>query len=249
MVEYSHQPARLSLSRARSDPKGSDLRNNGGGAVKRVIAYIDGYNLYYGLLKGSCNKWLDPVAFVRSFMRPDQELVGVRYFTAPIKTHPHNLAAIDRQKIYLHALSTIPQVQVIQGFYSKNKTLAPAIENRCRGCEVSKGGYIPVIKLEEKRSDVNFAISVLMDAFNDNAESFFLFTGDSDQLGTVETVRKRLCKRVCVFNPHAGISIALKTASSYYQNIPRDLPGKCQLPDAIPVGTHGNFIRRPDAWK
>ena len=28
-----------------------------------------------------------------------------------------------------------------------------------------------------------------------------------------------------------------------------DLPASCQLPDAIPVGTHGNFIRRPAAWQ
>ena len=46
-----------------------------------------------------------------------------------------------------------------------------------------------------------------------------------------------------------GLSTNLKRAASYYKNIPRDLPAKCQLPDSIPVGTHGNFIRRPAAWK
>ena len=48
--------------------------------MKRVIAYIDGYNLYYGLLKGTPHKWLDLVSFVKSFLRPDQELVGIKYF-------------------------------------------------------------------------------------------------------------------------------------------------------------------------
>ena len=34
------------------------------------------------------------------------------------------------------------------------------------------------------------------------------------------------------------------------QNIPRDLPARCQLPDVIPYGKHGDrFIRRPNAWK
>ena len=47
----------------------------------------------------------------------------------------------------------------------------------------------------------------------------------------------------CIFHEH------LKRAASYYKNIPRDLPSLYQLPDAIPVGTHGNFIRRPEAWK
>ena len=31
-------------------------------------------------------------------------------------------------------------------------------------------------------------------------------------------------------------------------DIPRDLPLRCQLPDIIPVGTHGNTIHRPPAW-
>lgn len=217
--------------------------------MKRVIAYIDGYNLYYGLIKGTSYKWLDLVALARSFLRPDQELVAVKYFTAPIKTHPHDLAALDRQKVYLQALSKCPLVEVIQGFYAKHKTLAPAVEAKCRACDVVTDGYVPVIKLEEKRSDVNFAISVLLDAFNDAADSFFLFTGDSDQIGTVETVRGKFGKRVCIFNPHEAYSVNLKNAASYYQNIPRDLPARCQLPDAIPVGTHGNVIRRPAAWQ
>ena len=52
-----------------------------------------------------------------------------------------------------------------------------------------------------------------------------------------------------VFNPHAGMSDHLKRAASYYKNIPRDLPSRFQLPDSIPVGKKGNFIRRPAAWK
>ena len=58
-----------------------------------------------------------------------------------------------------------------------------------------------------------------------------------------------LFSRVLVFNPHTGLSQHLKRAASYYKNIPRDLPAKCQLPDEIPVGTHGNVIRRPAAWR
>ena len=38
--------------------------------MKRTIAYIDGYNLYYGLLqKNPGSKWLDPVAFVKALLR------------------------------------------------------------------------------------------------------------------------------------------------------------------------------------
>ena len=131
--------------------------------MKRVIAYIDGYNLYYGLLKGTPYKWLDLASFVKWFLRPDQEIVGIKYFTAPIKTYPHDGDAVDRQKVYLQALSSMSLITIVQGFYAKNKTL---------------------------------------------------------------------------------------TAASYYQNIPRDLPAKCQLPDVIPYGRRGDrFIHRPPAWR
>ena len=52
--------------------------------MKKTIAYIDGYNLYYGLLKGTKFKWLDMVALVKGMLRADHELVKVRYFTAPV---------------------------------------------------------------------------------------------------------------------------------------------------------------------
>ena len=109
-------------------------------------------------------------------------------------------------------------------------------------------GFVPVKKLEEKRSDVNIAVAMLLDAVRTDTESFVLITGDSDQVGAIEALRYELGKSVLVFNPHSGLSQHLKRAASYYKNIPRDLPARCQLPDAIPVGTHGNFIRRPAAW-
>ena len=40
----------------------------------------------------------------------------------------------------------------------------------------------------------------------------------------------------------------LRAVSTYYKHIPRDLPAKCQLPEVIPIGTHGRTIHRPPAW-
>ena len=52
--------------------------------MNRVIAYIDGFNLYFGLKADHGRKylWLDLQALVESLLLPDQELQGVRYFTA-----------------------------------------------------------------------------------------------------------------------------------------------------------------------
>ena len=48
--------------------------------------------------------------------------------------------------------------------------------------------------------------------------------------------------------PDERPSEELRAVSTYYKHIPRDLPAKCQLPDIIPVGTHGRTIHRPPAW-
>lgn len=51
---------------------------------QRVIVYIDGFNFYYGLRKAPWRKyyWLDIVKLMESFLRPNQELVAVKYFSA-----------------------------------------------------------------------------------------------------------------------------------------------------------------------
>ena len=217
-------------------------------AMKRTSAYIDGYNLYYGLLKGTPYKWLDPVRFVSSLLRDGHELLAVKYFTSPVKTYPYDTAALDRQKVYLQALSTLPRVEIIQGFYRKDAVLMPAHEEECRSCPIAKDGFVKVIKLEEKRTDVNIASAMLLDAFNDKADVFVLVSGDTDFIAPVNIVRKDFKKTVLVFNPRDSKSW-LRDYASYYRDIPRDLPAQCQLPDTIPYGKRGDrFIHRPAAW-
>ena len=81
----------------------------------RVIVYIDGFNLYYGMRSAFGNKymWLDLQAFSESLLRPPAELVAVKYFTAVTK------AAADsqqRQNVYLKALGAhCDKLQIFYG--------------------------------------------------------------------------------------------------------------------------------------
>jgi len=218
--------------------------------MKRTIAYIDGYNLYYGLLKGTPWKWLDPEALVRSQLRTDHEIVSVRYFTAPIRTYPHDNAAVDRQKIYLQALSTRDRVCVTLGYYSKNATLLPAYDEICKTCEQNRHekGLLRVVKLEEKQSDVNIASAMIFDAARDAADSFVLVSGDTDFIAPVRIVRKEFLKSVIVLNPHLRHS-DLERHASYYKDIAADVPQRCQLPYEIPFGKNGSRIVCPPEWR
>ena len=215
---------------------------------KRTIIYIDGYNLYYGLLKGSKAKWLDLFALAKSLLNDTHEIIEVRYYTSIVKPSPYDAAAVERQNVYLQALSAMEVVKVISGFYSKHTALMPPQRKACAVCEESKDGYVRVMKLEEKRSDVNLAVDAVTDAALNKADSFVIITGDSDQTGTIEKIRRLFKKPVIVFDPHENECQHLKVAASYYKNIPRDLPARCQLPDVIPVGTKGHTIHRPPAW-
>ena len=69
---------------------------------ERVAAYIDGFNLYHGLhVEGRRHLWLDLEGLVRSLLKPGQQLVGVRYFTARVRNNP---SSEQRQTMYLKAL-------------------------------------------------------------------------------------------------------------------------------------------------
>jgi hypothetical protein len=50
----------------------------------RVVAYVDGLNLYYGLKAGYGRRyhWLDLQLLASSLLRPGQQLHAVHYFTA-----------------------------------------------------------------------------------------------------------------------------------------------------------------------
>ena len=217
--------------------------------MKHTRVYIDGYNLYYGLLKGTPWKWLDLLGFSQDLLGEDHEIIRINYFTAPIKTYPHDEPAIERQNVFLQALTTYPEIRTTLGFYAKNNAVLPVREQTCRTCSTPENGMIRVVKLEEKRSDVNMAVAMLLDAAKTETDCFALITGDSDQVGAIEALRYDYGKKVLVFNPHQSFSEHLKRAASYYKNIPRDLPSRHQMPDSIPIGTCGNFIRRPSEWK
>jgi hypothetical protein len=80
---------------------------------KRVIAYVDGFNLYFGILRNSPElKWLDIQSLVE-FLRPNEDVVHVRYFTALVDPDLHVSTTRDRQKRYIKALCSCAKVEVI----------------------------------------------------------------------------------------------------------------------------------------
>jgi len=49
---------------------------------ERVIVYVDGFNLFFGLLEaGFVNcKWLDLNKLAHNLLQPNQEIIEIKYF-------------------------------------------------------------------------------------------------------------------------------------------------------------------------
>lgn len=65
--------------------------------MARVIAYVDGFNLYFGLKNAGFKRyyWLDVMALAGSLLKPGQTLAATHYFTARIRDNGRN--ADDRK--------------------------------------------------------------------------------------------------------------------------------------------------------
>ena len=92
----------------------------------KTNVYIDAGNLYYGLLRENRSaKWLDPLALVRALIRSDHMLGAVKFYTARVRTYPYDAEAVERQRIYLRALSEIKGLEIVEGYYNRNKVWMP----------------------------------------------------------------------------------------------------------------------------
>jgi hypothetical protein len=128
--------------------------------VGTVAAYIDGFNLYYGMKSMYRRKymWLDVVELVRR-LRPGDQVVVVRYFTAIVKNEP---AAAANQTTYLDALNahngTLVDTRV--GRF-KVKTIG-----RCKVCRQDFLCNCPTTyqSFEEKETDVALGVAMVEDA-------------------------------------------------------------------------------------
>ena len=115
----------------------------------RTFVYVDGFNLYYGALKGTPFKWLDPVSLFEKVLQPRHDILKVKYFTARVSGTPTDPSMPQRQDVYLRALRHFrPEVEVYFGHFLSHTVRAPLAQpaGRQRTAEV--------IRTEEKGSDV-----------------------------------------------------------------------------------------------
>ena len=78
----------------------------------RTAIYIDGFNLYYRAVRDTPYKWLNLKLVCQRLLRPEHQIVAIKYYTAPVSGKRDPDQPI-RQQTYLRALqASIPELTV-----------------------------------------------------------------------------------------------------------------------------------------
>jgi uncharacterized LabA/DUF88 family protein len=200
---------------------------------QRVIVYIDGFNLYFGMTSKYKNvKWLDLISLSKSLLKPYQELVEVKYFTAMIKKDP---LKVKRQSNYIDVLRNSGVTIILGKYLSKPK--------RCFKCNYKWKSN------EEKMTDVNISVSLIVDAMNNKYDKAILISGDSDLAPPIKAVHESFKnKSVIVFFPPNRLNKVIERVARSSFVIGRKNLMDNQFENKITLANDFE-IEKPDEWK
>lgn len=230
----------------------------------RTAVYADGYNLYYGRLRGTAFKWLDLVdLFERILVNRDQneQLVKVNLFTAHALARfaTHGQLSVEAQSSYHRALMTLhgERMQIVNGIHTMDSggTLLPAFVD---GQPYDRTVRTRVWKIEEKQTDVNLALTMYRDACKGLFDRVILVSNDSDAAPALKALKEDFPSVmrgvvIPVRPPAAGVAQHRRVSGSLAEfadwtvsHLSDDLLEASQLPLHVP--TKKKPIRKPGHW-
>ena len=230
---------------------------------KKTAVYVDGYNLYYGRLRGTAFKWLDlPVLFdlLLSVQDPASEVEAVKFFSAPALARfaSHGQESTDAQDSYHRALLMRhpDRFSIKLGAHSMdpNGSLMPAY---IEGAKYDRAVKTRVWRLEEKRTDVNIAMAMYRDACKGAYNQVVLCSNDSDAEPVLEALREDFPQLtigvVSPVRPSGDPTLSRRHSSSLARHahwvrryiLDAEL-SQAQLPPIVP--TRKKPIRKPPHW-
>jgi len=156
---------------------------------KRVICYIDGFNLYHSIVAlGSdynylkwVNLWKLSNAYIKSL---NEKLIKVYYFSAIASWLKDSSA---RHKKFIKANKSFGVTPVLGHFKKKGR--------QCKKCSAKWSEH------EEKQSDVNLAIYLVKHACLNNFDKAFVISADSDLCPPIDFVINDCKKEVEILIP------------------------------------------------
>lgn len=203
--------------------------------TRRVVCFIDGFNLYHALdahERYRKYKWLDLRRLAECFVAGTERLDDVLYFTTYSTWNPDKLG---RHRLYVRALES-RSVKVIFGKFKK-------VTKRCRA-ECGKQFQT----FEEKRTDVNIAVQLFSYAQRDLFDKALIVSGDSDLIPAIEETRRIFPnKSIGVIIPIARQAEEMKNSADFHIRMKERHLRSSLLPDPIEIG-QGVRLAKPATW-
>lgn len=209
-----------------------------GSPKMRTSVYIDGFNLYYGALRGTPFKWLDLLSLCKRVL-PNDEISSIKYFSAKLTARPSDPGQPMRQETYWRALRTIPCLRIVEGRFLTKPIRMPLADS-------DPTRTVKVIKTEEKGSDVNLAVHLVHDAHKKEFELAVLISNDSDLLEAMRIVQSELQLPVGIINPYPKPSVMLENEAFFVKNLRGSQLRSSQFPPILTDST-GTF-HKPTKW-
>jgi len=200
----------------------------------RVISYIDGFNLYFGLKRKVWKRyyWLNVQKLSNNLLSKDQSLIATKYFTSRIASPPDK---VKRQNTFLEALATLEHLKIFYGQYQMNS-------QECKRC----GNIWP--SPSEKMTDVNISVELLSDAFQDKYDTALLISGDSDLTGPIKKIHELFPKkRIVIAFPPETFSFELSKIADAHFTIGRKRLSDSVFDDEVKK-IDGFILKRPNRW-
>ncbi|NTW17334.1 MAG: NYN domain-containing protein [Syntrophaceae bacterium] len=206
---------------------------NDSAVSERVQVYVDGFNLYFGMLDAGIDKgkWLNVKLLAENLLKPNQHLSDVHYFTSRVSNDPDKQ---KRQSTYIEALESVG-VRIHYGHYQSGSVT-------CKRCQHLWATY------NEKMTDVNIATRMLIDAYQDRYDMAMLISGDSDLVPPIRAVHDLFpSKRVFVAFPPKRHNQTIAICAKGSMTIGRRKIIESQFPET--VQKNDSFIlSRPNEW-
>jgi uncharacterized LabA/DUF88 family protein len=201
----------------------------------RAAFYIDGFNLYHPIndLNQPHLKWLNLWDLGQLLIPPQSETLVRVVFGTAIVTQDYN--KIARHQQYMKALEIVGVVCV-----KGSKAFEPA---KCRNC----GSQWKEPK--EKETDINLALSLFDDAYQDIFDHAYLLSSDSDQAATARMFKMRFPQKkfTSVSPPTRDPSKAILAHADHKIKLSVEHLERCLFGAAVGLGTP-NAVRRPATY-
>ena len=173
----------------------------------RTRIYIDGYNFYYGCLRGTPHKWLDLLPLFEKHILPSALIKdgdghirqstllpspSIKFFTAKIiESVARAPDSVSSQARYHTALRKLHdgRIELIEGYYAVNKLKVKIVDAEDPDRAPRECQEIQAWKVEEKQSDVKLALQAYHDAITGQIDHAVIVTNDTDIAPALEMIR------------------------------------------------------------